>query len=165
MMKFCSTCRHHSRAYKVHFRSESCSECLYRNQRWNVYVTENKWKKLKIEKFKLYQKICDALAAQEETRKTEDKTVFERRMALIKKMCFRQQMNLLKKRVDEVITLKKTQISEEHPIMNFDSEDSMLFLYLDSFIWSALDELFDFFWQFSDFDKISLTVSDNLSNS
>ena len=63
IMKFCSTCRRHSKVCKVHFRSESCSECFRRNQRCDVRVIENEWKKFKIEKFKLRQEIRDALAA------------------------------------------------------------------------------------------------------
>ena len=43
-------------------------------------------------------------------------------------------MNLLKKRIDEVIILKKAQIAEENSIMNFNSKDSTSFLHLDSFI-------------------------------
>ena len=165
MMKFCSTCRRHFRICKMHFRSESCSECLRRNQKCDVRVTENEWKKLKTEKFKLCQEIRDALAAQEETRKAENKVASDRRVTLIKEMRLRQQMNLLKEKVGEVIFLKKTQIVEEESIISFDFEDSVSFLHLSSFIWSALDELSDFFWQFFDFDETSLTTSDSLSNS
>ena len=164
MMKFCSTCRRHSRVCKMHLRSESCSECLRRNQRCDVRVIENEWKKLKTEKFKLRQEIRDALAAQEETRKTENKTASDRRVTLIKKMRLRQQMNLLKKKVDEVISLKKAQIAEKSSIMNFDFKNSTSSLHLDSLIWNAFDDLFEFFWQFSDFDKILLIASDNLSS-
>ena len=71
---------------------------------------------------------------QEEIRKTEDKAAFERRVILIKKMRFRQQMNLLKERADEVITLKKMQIVEEDSLVNFDFENSMSFLHFDLFI-------------------------------
>ena len=41
IMKPCSTCRHYSRIYKIHLRSESYNECLYRNQHWDVRVIEN----------------------------------------------------------------------------------------------------------------------------
>ena len=74
-------------------------------------------------------------------------------------------MNLLKKRADEIITLKEVQIVEEDSLVNFDLENSMSFLHFDLFIWNAFDELFDFFWQFFNFDETSLTTSDNLSNS
>ena len=107
MMKFCSTCRLYSRVCKTYFRSENYSECFRRNQRCDVRVIENEWKKLKIEKFKLRQEIRDALAVQKEICKVEDKVVSERRVTLIKKMRLRQQMNLLEERADEVIILKK----------------------------------------------------------
>ena len=126
MMKFCSTCRHHSRVCKVHLRSESYNECFRHNQRCDVRITETEWKKLKVKKFKLRQKIRDALAAQEETRKAKDKTTFKRRMTSIKKIRLRQQMNLFKKKkVDEIITLKEAQIAEENPIMNFNLKNPM----------------------------------------
>ena len=134
MMKFCSICRHHSRVCKVHFRSESYSECLRRNQRCDVRVIENEWKKFKIKKFKLCQEIRDALAAQKEARKAENKAAFERRVTLIKEMRLRQQMNLLEKRADEAIALKEAQIVEEDSVMNFDLEDSMSSLHLDPLI-------------------------------
>ena len=134
MMKFCSICHRHSRMCKVHFRFESCSECLRRNQRCDVRVIENEWKKFKAEKFKFRQEIRDALAAQKETRKAEDKAAFERRVTLIKEMRLRQQMNLLKKKADETIALKEAQIVEENSIMNFDLEDLMPFLHLNSLI-------------------------------
>ena len=86
MIKFCSTCCRHSCVCKVHFRFESCNECLRCNQKYNVRVIENEWKKLKVEKFKLRQRICDALAAQKKIRKAEDKAVFDCRVALIKEM-------------------------------------------------------------------------------
>ena len=73
-------------------------------------------------------------------------------------------MNLLKERADEVIALKKAQIVEEESIISFDSENSVFFLHLSSFIWSALDELSDSFWQFSDFGETFLAISDSLSN-
>ena len=165
MIKFCSICRRHSRMYKIHLRSESCNECFRRNQRCDVRVTEVEWKKLKTEKFKLHQKHRDALAAQEETRKAEDKTAFECCVILFKEIRLRQQMNLLKKRADEIIALKKAQIAEKNSIMNFDLENSMSFLHLNSFIWSALNNLPDFFWQFSHFDETLVTAFDSLSNS
>ena len=165
MMKFCSTCRRYSRVYKVHLRSESCNECLRRNQRCDVRVIENEWKKFKTEKFKLRQEIRDALAAQKETRKAEDKAAFERRVTLVKEMRLRQQMNLLEKRVDEAIALKEAQIVEENPIMNFDLEDPMPSLHLGPLIWSALDDLSDSFWQLPHFDETFVVVSDNLSGS
>ena len=74
-------------------------------------------------------------------------------------------MNLLEKRINKVITLKKAQIAEENLIINFDSENLISFLHLDPFIWSVFDELSDFFWQFFNFDETSLIVSDNLLNS
>ena len=43
-------------------------------------------------------------------------------------------MNLLEERADETITPKKTQIVEEESIISFDSEDSVSFLHLNSFI-------------------------------
>ena len=165
MMKFCSTCRRYSRACKVHFCSENYNECLRRNQRCDVRAIENEWKKLKIEKFKFRQRICDALVVQKEIYKAEDKAAFKRRVISIKKMRFRQQMNLLKKKADEVIILKEAQIVEENPLVNFDLENSMSSLHLDLFIWNALDEFSDFFWQLFNFDEILLTISDNLSNS
>ena len=134
MMKSCSICRRHSRMCKVHLRFENCNECLRRNQRCDVRVIENEWKKFKTEKFKFRQRIRDALVAQEEARKAENKTVFERRVTLIKEMRLRQQMNLLKERIDETIALKEAQIVEENSIMNFDLEDPMSFLHLNSLI-------------------------------
>ena len=74
-------------------------------------------------------------------------------------------MNLLEEKADEAITLKKAQIVEEESIISFDSEDSVLFLHLNSLIRSALDELSDSFWQFFDFGETSLTISDSLPNS
>ena len=134
MMKFCSTCCRYSRICKVHFRFENCNECFRRNQRYNVRVIENEWKKFKIEKFKLRQEIRDALAIQKKACKTKDKTAFERCVILINKMRLRQQMNLLEKRVDEIIALKKAQIVEENSFVNFDFKDPMPFLHLDLFI-------------------------------
>ena len=55
-------------------------------------------------------------------------------MTLIKEMRLRQQMNLLKERVDKTITLKETQIVEEESTISFDSENSIFFLHLDFFI-------------------------------
>ena len=49
-------------------------------------------------------------------------------------MRLRQQMNLLKKRTDEVITLKKAQNIEKKSIIVFNSEDSMSFLHLNTSI-------------------------------
>ena len=49
-------------------------------------------------------------------------------------MRFQQQMNLLKKKVDEVIILKEAQIAEEDSFVNFDFENSMSFLHLGLFI-------------------------------
>ena len=97
IMKFCSTCRRHSRVYKIYFRFQSYNECLRRNQKCNVCITENKWKKLKTEKFKFRQKIRDAFTTQEKIRKIENKIAFNRRVTLIKKMRLHQQMNILKK--------------------------------------------------------------------
>ena len=74
-------------------------------------------------------------------------------------------MNLLKKRADEIIALKEIQITEKNSFINFDFENSTLFLYLDPLIWSALDEFLDSFWQFFNSDEIFLAASDNLSNS
>ena len=54
-------------------------------------------------------------------------------------------MNLLKEKVDKIIILKKAQIAEEDPLMNFDSEDPTSFLHFNPLIWSAFDELSDFF--------------------
>ena len=134
MMKFCSICRRHSRVCKIHLRFESCNECFRRNQRCDVRVTENEWKKFKTEKFKFCQEIRDALAAQEETRKAENKVASDRRVTLIKEMRLRQQMNLLEERAGEVIVLKKTQIAEEESTISFDSEDSVSFLHLSPLI-------------------------------
>ena len=134
MMKPCSTCRRHSRVCKVHLRSGSCSECLRRNQKCDVRVIENEWKRLKAEKFKLRQKICNALAAQEETRKAENKAASDRRVTLAKEMRLRQQMNMLKKRADKVITLKEAQIAEENDssvTLNF--EDLVFSLHFNFF--------------------------------
>ena len=71
---------------------------------------------------------------QKETCKAENKAASERRVALVKKMRLRQQMNLLKKRADKVITLKETQVAEEDSLMNFDFENSMSFLHFGLFI-------------------------------
>ena len=49
-------------------------------------------------------------------------------------MRFRQQMNLLKKRANEAIILKEVQIVKKNPFMNFDFEDSTLFLHFNLFI-------------------------------
>ena len=144
-MKFCSTCYRHSRVCKIYFRFKNYNEDFHRNHRCNVRVTENKWKKFKTEKFKFCQEVDDTLAAQEKTRKIKDKIVFDYRVTLIKKLRFRQQMNLLKKRIDKIIILKETQIVEENSFMNFDPEDSTPFLHFDLFIWNALDELLNFF--------------------
>ena len=73
-------------------------------------------------------------------------------------------MNLLKKRTDEAIILKEAQIVEGESTIFFDFENSVPFLHLDSLIWSALDKLFDSFWQFSDFGETLLATSDSLSN-
>ena len=71
---------------------------------------------------------------QKKSRKAKDEAAFERRVTLIKEMRLRQQINLLKKRTDEVITLKETQIAEKDSLVNFNFENSISFLYFDSFI-------------------------------
>ena len=71
---------------------------------------------------------------QEEARKAKDKAASERCVTLIKEMRLRQQMNLLEKRIDEVIALKEAQIVEENSLVNFDSENSISFLHFGSFI-------------------------------
>ena len=118
----------------MHLRSESCNECLRRNQKCDVRVIENEWKKFKIEKFKFRQKIRDALAAQEEARKAENKAASDCRMTLIKEMRLRQQMNLLEERAGEVIVLKKAQIVERESIISFDFKNSVSFLHLNFLI-------------------------------
>ena len=71
---------------------------------------------------------------QKKTRKAKNKTVFERHVTLIEKIRLRQQMNLLKKKADKVIALKKTQIVKENSLVNFDLENPMSFLHFNSFI-------------------------------
>ena len=41
IIKFYSTCCHHSRVCKIHFRFESYNECFHRNQHCDVRVIEN----------------------------------------------------------------------------------------------------------------------------
>ncbi|KAM0723343.1 hypothetical protein Q7P37_000328 [Cladosporium fusiforme] len=64
IVKKCSTCEKHNRVCKVHMRSGRYNECTRRNQRCDVKVTQNKFRRLIDEKKKLKRNIDEALSAQ-----------------------------------------------------------------------------------------------------
>ncbi len=57
--KYSTYVRHH-RVCRVHLRSSKCSECLSRNQRCDVRITQSEFSRLRFEKEKLDQGIKDA---------------------------------------------------------------------------------------------------------
>lgn len=72
MVKPCATCAKHGRVCRVHVRSGKCSECLRRNQRCDIRVSQSEWDRLKQERKRLRDAIKDAYHAQEQARKEAD---------------------------------------------------------------------------------------------
>jgi hypothetical protein len=88
MVKSCATCSKHGRVCRVYVRSGKCSECLRRNQRCDIRVSQSEWDRLKQERKRLRDAIKDAYHAQEQARKEADiarerqQTAFAREMRL-----------------------------------------------------------------------------------
>ncbi|KAK4995067.1 hypothetical protein LTR66_005040 [Elasticomyces elasticus] len=164
MVKRCSTCEKHKR----------CSECLPRNQRCDVRVTQSEFDFLRREKERLRQEIKDAREAQEKAHTEEDrlrdlqeKAHEASRVAFAKEMRLRQQMDLLDHRASEAIAVEEANIREledserqaADSLVDFASPPGGLALNLSPHTWSAMEELPDSFWDFGG------TVSEGLGSS
>jgi hypothetical protein len=137
----------------VHVRSGKCGECLRRNQRCDVKVTESEFKRLLSEKEKLRQRIRESRDAQELAMKAHEKALEDLRVARNREERLRQQMDLLDRRAEEAISVEERGIVEqeegEHTIV-FPEPSEGLALHLSPRTWGAWDDLPTGFWDVPD---------------
>lgn len=147
MVKKCSTCVLHRRVCKVHVRSGRCNECVRRNQRCDVGVTQSEFKRLLQQKEKLNKDIDNALEAQE-------KALDELRIARAREERLRQQMDLVDRRAEEAIAVESRLLEEldasevnADELLPLDIPTEGLALPLSPNTWSALEGFPAEFWE------------------
>lgn len=151
MVKPCATCAKHGRVCRVHVKSGKCSECLRRNQRCDIRVTQSEWDRLKQERKRLRDAIKDAYAAQEQARKEADLARERQQTAFAREMRLRQQLDLLDNKEAEAIAAEVAGIEQqeaEEAELSIQPSDALGFA-LSPSTWNALDGNFDLsseFW-------------------
>lgn len=163
MVKKCSTCEKHKRVCKVNLRSGRCNQCLHRNQRCDVKVTQSEFEYLKREKERLRSDIQKAREAQdnahqeeERLRVLQEKAREDSRVAFAKEMRLRQQMDFLDRRADEAIAVEEANVLEAEGLeqqellmsVDFGAPMGGLALNLSPHTWSAIEDLPENFWEF-----------------
>lgn len=155
MVKPCATCAKHNRVCRVHVRSGKCSECLRRNQRCDIRVSQSEWDRLKQERKQLRNAIKDAYAAQEEARKEADLARERQQTAFAREMRLRQQLDLLDKKEDEAVSAEYAGIEQEAAeaeALEFPADISGFSLSPST--WNAIDGGFDLSSEFWNVDSV-----------
>lgn len=162
MVQKCSTCRKHKRVCRVHVRSGKCGECLSRNQRCDVRVTQSEFRRLTEAREKLESQLKAALAAQDdavreheekekaidELRRAQKKSLEDVRIARAREQRLRQQMDLVARRADEAIAVGMREIQELEEQEAAESGETVLFegpsdglaLNLSPMTWGAFED-------------------------
>ena len=113
MVTPCATCSRHGRVSRVHVRSGKCNECLRRNQRCDIRVSQSEWNRLEQERKRLRDAIKDAFHVQEQARKEADLARERQQTAFAREMRLRQQLDLLDKKEEEAVAAEYAGIEQE----------------------------------------------------
>jgi multidrug efflux pump subunit AcrA (membrane-fusion protein) len=152
MVQKCSTCVKHSRVCKVHVRSGKCGECLRRDQRCDVRVTESEFKRLASDKEKLRSRLKEAKKAQDTAMEAQEKAWEDLRAARAREERLRQQIDLLNRRAAEAIVVEERGIEEQEreeagETILFEGPSEGLALNLSPSTWAAFEGVPDDFWE------------------
>ncbi|KAG9647876.1 hypothetical protein KCU64_g10001, partial [Aureobasidium melanogenum] len=165
MVKPCATCSKHGRVCRVHVRSGKCSECLRRNQRCDIRVSQSEWDRLKQERKRLRDAIKDAYHAQEQARKEADLARERQQTAFAREMRLRQQLDLLDKKEEEAVAAEYAGIEQEEvdaALLEFSANTPGLTLGPET--WNAIDSGFELSSEFWNVDSAGTAAEASASS-